>query len=225
MGNDTRALQLGKIINMTGQIETFLTKNYKATGGGLNEKINSVEQLLKNDKIEIYKLRIIVGLRNKSVHEGDFDIDSIFKKFESSYNDVFKQLTTAQGSKTSKNKEKFNLKETIKKENLNTINFSKMPKYIIIISILIYVYYSFFRTESVDTIQKNISKISIQIETENAKLKNLNKTLKDEQIKQGKFKTFFYDNKEVDALEKRIDTIEDTLENLNTKLNENQEKL
>lgn len=110
--------QLGKIVKMSGELETFLTDNYGAKGKGLNEKVNDVEEELKKYNIEIYKLRTLVGIRNKSVHEASFEIEDVFAKYVLTFDDILNQLITGKREKDRREKEKieFEQREKERKE-------------------------------------------------------------------------------------------------------------
>lgn len=63
------------VIKRSRRMEKLLREHYHAEGKGLHQLINSSQKRLPHDVIE--KLRFIATIRNKTVHEDDFQIDNI----------------------------------------------------------------------------------------------------------------------------------------------------
>ena len=78
-----------KVIKNTKRIEKLLALKYNATGTGLHEKVTSVEEKLTPELTK--KIRYIATVRNKFVHDADFNKlpDDFFKV----NNEVFKELS------------------------------------------------------------------------------------------------------------------------------------
>lgn len=64
---------LDEVIDRTRQIEGLLEDNLGATGRGLHEKATTVESQL--GAVLVKRIRYIATIRNKLVHEADFDFD------------------------------------------------------------------------------------------------------------------------------------------------------
>ncbi|MDV6254063.1 DUF4145 domain-containing protein [Vibrio sp. EA2] len=79
-----------KVVIRTRTIEKLLRTQYHAEGKGLHQLINSCEERLPHDVIA--KLRYIATVRNKIVHEEDFQLDDR-KHFLSVCDDCEKELT------------------------------------------------------------------------------------------------------------------------------------
>lgn len=62
-------------VRYSKQLESLLEQKFAATGRGLHEKVSSVEDLLSEDLVR--KLRWIATMRNKVVHEDDFEIENL----------------------------------------------------------------------------------------------------------------------------------------------------
>ncbi len=215
---------IGKIIEISKKLETFLQINYEAEGKGLHEKITSVENKLLKDLISVRILRKIATIRNKVVHDDNFEQENMIEEVEKLFNIVLMELETIK-----KNKEELILKEEIKEVHISNKeidnDYSKPIKVLVIIVIILLVYFFMFRSENSEIIKKNINDINSKISFEEEKLNKLNYKLKDEQEKQGKIRTFFYDNDNVDNLEKEIKNQIKNLENLNSELENQKTKL
>lgn len=72
--------QIETVIKNTKKIESILQTKFSAECRGLHEKITSIESYLDSQQVKV--LRRIATLRNKTVHEDDFEITDIegFKK-------------------------------------------------------------------------------------------------------------------------------------------------
>ena len=77
----------GKILDYTTQIESLLTK-LGATGRGMHEKLDSIESKIELSMVK--KIRWIATLRNKAVHEENFNTD--INNFIEGANDVIDYL-------------------------------------------------------------------------------------------------------------------------------------
>lgn len=77
----------GKILDYTTQIEALLTK-LGATGRGMHEKLDSIESKIEFSMVK--KIRWIATLRNKAVHEENFNTD--INNFIEGANDVIDYL-------------------------------------------------------------------------------------------------------------------------------------
>lgn len=77
----------GKILDYTTQIESLLTK-LGATGRGMHEKLDSIEANIEFSMVK--KIRWIATLRNKAVHEENFNTD--INNFIEGANDVIDYL-------------------------------------------------------------------------------------------------------------------------------------
>ncbi|MDO9180372.1 MAG: DNA translocase FtsK 4TM domain-containing protein [Agitococcus sp.] len=62
-------------VRYSKQLESILEQKFAAEGRGLHEKVSSVEDLLSEDLVR--KLRWIATMRNKVVHEDDFEIENL----------------------------------------------------------------------------------------------------------------------------------------------------
>ncbi len=62
-------------VRYSKQLESLLEQKFAAEGRGLHEKVSSVEDLLSEDLVR--KLRWIATMRNKVVHEDDFEIENL----------------------------------------------------------------------------------------------------------------------------------------------------
>ena len=82
------------------KLESLLEKQLGATGKGLHEKVSSVEHRLTPDLIR--NLRLVATVRNKIVHESDYQKIDDRKRFIKAATDSEKQLRAMGGSKTSK---------------------------------------------------------------------------------------------------------------------------
>lgn len=72
--------QIDLAVKYSKRIETILEKNFSAEGKGLHEKLHGLEKTLGQDIIK--KARHIATIRNKVVHEDDYEIDDIEKFIE-----------------------------------------------------------------------------------------------------------------------------------------------
>lgn len=81
-----------KAINYSKKIESLLSEELNASGKGLHEKVTSVESVL-DDKL-VKQVRWIATMRNKVVHESDFEITDI-EHFEKSCNNTIALLKDA----------------------------------------------------------------------------------------------------------------------------------
>ncbi len=71
------------VITHSKKLEALLEKHFKATGKGLHEKVSSVERRLPEPLVR--KLRFVATIRNKIVHDEDYDqIDDRKRFIESS---------------------------------------------------------------------------------------------------------------------------------------------
>jgi hypothetical protein len=80
-------------VRFSKQIESLLEQQLHAEGRGLHEKVTSVESLLSQELVR--KLRWIATVRNKVVHEADFDIENP-TEFRESCEQAIAQLKTIQ---------------------------------------------------------------------------------------------------------------------------------
>lgn len=78
------------VVTRTRKLESLLRTQYHADGKGLHQLITSCEERLPHDVIE--KLRYIATIRNKIVHEHDFQLDSR-KQFMLVCDECEKELT------------------------------------------------------------------------------------------------------------------------------------
>ncbi|QKE27434.1 hypothetical protein AACT_0203 [Arcobacter acticola] len=218
---------IGRIVEFSKRLETFLQENYKAEGKGLHEKISSIEDKLLADFIEVRILRKIATIRNKIVHDDNFEFEGIIDEFEDLFQIVFKQLEIAKNNKERKvnnrnnPEDKFINKNKLKDEDNK---YSKFIKILIGITVVLFLYYSVF-SENPEIIKENIKEINKIILLEEEKLNNLHNKLKKEQEKQGTLRTFFYDNEVVNDLEKQIKMQNDNLNIFIKELNKEEKKL
>ena len=218
---------IGRIVEFSKRLETFLQENYKAEGKGLHEKISSIEDKLLADFIEVRILRKIATIRNKIVHDDNFEFEGIIDEFEDLFQIVFKQLEIAKNNKERKAnnrnnpEDKFINKNKLKDEDNK---YSKFIKILIGITVVLFLYYSVF-SENPEIIKENIKEINKIILLEEEKLNNLHNKLKKEQEKQGTLRTFFYDNEVVNDLEKQIKMQNDNLNIFIKELNKEEKKL
>ncbi|MGR5178563.1 DUF4145 domain-containing protein [Vibrio parahaemolyticus] len=63
------------VVLRTRRIEKLLRQQYHADGKGLHQLVTSCEERLPHDVIS--KLRYIATIRNKVVHEEDFELDDM----------------------------------------------------------------------------------------------------------------------------------------------------
>ncbi|HOO32763.1 MAG TPA: hypothetical protein PK466_10005 [Thermotogota bacterium] len=87
--------QIEEVVRLTREIESLLDQ-LGASGRGMHEKISSVEN--KFDKETIKKMRWVATLRNKTMHEHGFKIDSM-SEFKAVASDLIKQLKKMNKSK------------------------------------------------------------------------------------------------------------------------------
>jgi hypothetical protein len=218
---------IGRIVEFSKKLETFLQENYKAEGKGLHEKISSVEDKLLADFIEVRILRKIATIRNKIVHDDNFEFEGIIEEFENLFKIVFKQLETAKNNKERNiNKQNNSQDKFINKDKLKETDnkYSKFIKILIGITVILFVYYSAFN-EKPEMIKVNIKEINKKILLEEEQLNNLNNKLKKEKEKQGMIRTLFYDNELVNDLEQQINMHKDNLKILIKELEKEEEKL
>jgi len=78
-----------KIIKYSKKIEQLLTENFHANGKGLHSKLTSVENRLSPNLVK--KIRFIATIRNKLVHEEDFN--KIPKDFLKTNKEVVAELS------------------------------------------------------------------------------------------------------------------------------------
>ena len=218
---------IGRIVEFSKRLESFLQENYKAEGKGLHEKISGIEDKLLADFIEVRILRKIATIRNKIVHDDNFEFEGIIDEFEDLFQIVFKQLEIAKNNKERKAnnrnnpEDKFINKNKLKDEDNK---YSKFIKILIGITVVLFLYYSVF-SENPEIIKENIKEINKIILLEEEKLNNLHNKLKKEQEKQGTLRTFFYDNEVVNDLEKQIKMQNDNLNIFIKELNKEEKKL
>lgn len=79
-----------KVVVRTRKLEKLLRTQYHAEGRGLHQLITSCEERLPHDVIS--KLRFIATIRNKVVHEDDYQLDSK-RDFFAVCDDCEKELT------------------------------------------------------------------------------------------------------------------------------------
>ena len=79
-----------KVVVRTRRIEALLRTQYHADGKGLHQLITSCEERLPHDVIA--KLRYIATIRNKAVHEDDFELESQ-RDFSATCDECEKELT------------------------------------------------------------------------------------------------------------------------------------
>ncbi|MDZ7817254.1 MAG: hypothetical protein U5K55_01010 [Aliarcobacter sp.] len=218
---------IGRIVEFSKKLETFLQENYKAEGKGLHEKISSVEDKLLADFIEVRILRKIATIRNKIVHDDNFEFEGIIEEFENLFKIVFKQLETAKNNKERNiNKQNNSQDKFINKDKLKETDnkYSKFIKILIGITVILFVYYSVFNKKP-EIIKVNIKEINKKILLEEEQLNNLDNKLKEEKEKQGMIRTLFYDNELVNDLEQQINMHKDNLKILIKELKKEEEKL
>jgi hypothetical protein len=78
------------VVIRTRRIEKLLRTQYHADGKGLHQLITSCEERLPHDVIK--KLRYVATIRNKIVHEEDYELDDRESYF-SACDDCEKELT------------------------------------------------------------------------------------------------------------------------------------
>jgi len=83
-----------KVVTRTRRIEKLLRLQYHAEGKGLHQLITSCEERLPHDVIS--KLRYIATIRNKIVHEEDYQLEDQ-KEFLMVCDDCEKELTPRSG--------------------------------------------------------------------------------------------------------------------------------
>lgn len=79
-----------EVVIRTRRIERLLRVHYHADGKGLHQLITSCEERLPHDIVG--KLRYIATVRNKIVHEDDYQLDDS-KSYFSTCDDCEKELT------------------------------------------------------------------------------------------------------------------------------------
>lgn len=79
-----------QVVKRTRRIERLLREQYHADGRGLHQLITSCEERLPHDVIK--KLRYIATIRNKVVHEDDYQLEDR-RAFLSVCDDCEKELT------------------------------------------------------------------------------------------------------------------------------------
>ncbi|MCW8692330.1 hypothetical protein OQH45_15600 [Acinetobacter baumannii] len=89
----------GKILDYTTQIESLLTK-LGATGRGMHEKLDSIESNIEAPMVK--KIRWIATLRNKAVHEENFNTD--INNFIAGANEVIRYLQALLNKQHAENK-------------------------------------------------------------------------------------------------------------------------
>lgn len=218
---------IGRIVEFSKKLETFLQENYKAEGKGLHEKISGIEDKLLADFIEVRILRKIATIRNKIVHDDNFEFEGIIEEFENLFKIVFKQLETAKNNKEGNiNKQNNSQDKFINKDKLKETDnkYSKFIKILIGITVILFVYYSAFN-EKPEIIKVNIKEINKKILLEEEQLNSLDNKLKEQKEKQGMIRTLFYDNELVNYLEQQINMHKDNLKILIRELKKEEEKL
>ncbi|GLT19032.1 hypothetical protein GCM10007938_28140 [Vibrio zhanjiangensis] len=78
------------VVTRTRKIETLLRTQYHAEGKGLHQLVTSCEERLPHDVIG--KLRYIATIRNKIVHEEDYQLENS-RDFITTCNECEKELT------------------------------------------------------------------------------------------------------------------------------------
>lgn len=81
---------LEKVINTTKEIETILRTNYSANGRGLHELASSIENQLDNQIVR--EIRFIATIRNKVVHEHNYNFEPDKNKFFDTGNRILSRL-------------------------------------------------------------------------------------------------------------------------------------
>lgn len=77
---------IGKIVRVSRELETDLSKYLGAEGKGLHEKVTSVqEKLTAND---VKRIRFIASIRNNLVHDADSNISK--ERIETAYTEAVK---------------------------------------------------------------------------------------------------------------------------------------
>lgn len=73
-----KKIQIGEIVEHSKKLEAML-KKLEAEGRGMHELISSIEDKLEPELKN--KLRFIATIRNKAIHEPEFDVDGDFEAF------------------------------------------------------------------------------------------------------------------------------------------------
>lgn len=90
-----------KVIKKTKKIETILVK-MGATGKGLHEKVSSIEHLIDDNTIK--SIRFVASIRNKLLHEDDFEMTSeLLSDFENACENIINSLELDTDDSTQKN--------------------------------------------------------------------------------------------------------------------------
>jgi len=99
--------QYETVIDYTKEIETILVE-MGAEGKGLHAKVSSIKNHL--DEATIKSIRFIASIRNKLLHDSDFDLtDDLLESFESESEKVISSLTLDfQENSSKRNNESFN---------------------------------------------------------------------------------------------------------------------
>lgn len=87
-------MDLQRCISLVKDIEGLLEAGLGATGKGLHEKATSVEKHL--DERQLKRLRYIATLRNKLVHESEFNVDQLPDDFEDACGQLISELRQLQ---------------------------------------------------------------------------------------------------------------------------------
>lgn len=87
-------MDLQRCISLVKDIEGLLEAGLGATGKGLHEKATSVEKHL--DERQLRRLRYIATLRNKLVHESEFNVDQLPDDFEDTCRQLVAELRQLQ---------------------------------------------------------------------------------------------------------------------------------
>lgn len=82
------------VVTRTRRLETLLRNQYHAQGKGLHQLITSCEERLPHDVIA--KLRFIATIRNKVVHEDQYQLDDT-QGFFSACDECERELTPRSG--------------------------------------------------------------------------------------------------------------------------------
>ncbi|USD65384.1 DUF4145 domain-containing protein [Vibrio sp. SCSIO 43136] len=86
--------QIEKVVTRTRRLEKLLRSQYHADGKGLHQLITSCEERLPHDVIG--KLRYVATIRNKIVHEDNYQLDNQ-KDFLRVCDECEKELTPRSG--------------------------------------------------------------------------------------------------------------------------------
>ncbi|BAC92869.1 conserved hypothetical protein [Vibrio vulnificus YJ016] len=86
--------EIEQVVTRTRRLETLLRTQYHAEGKGLHQLVTSCEERLPHDVIG--KLRFIATVRNKVVHEDNYQLDDK-QRFLAACDECEKELTPRSG--------------------------------------------------------------------------------------------------------------------------------